>query len=72
MPNIPPLAFTVVKSQYFATVIIFAVYIVAISLLPPAFVATCNAGIAGWFIGRGIYNLSKRYEDFMETKCNKS
>lgn len=68
MPNIPPLASTVVKSMYFASVIIFALYIVALVLLPKEFVATCNALIAGWFIGGGIYNLSKRYEKFMETK----
>lgn len=58
--------------MYFASAILFAVCIALLLTLPAAFVATVNAGIAGWIIGGKIYNLSVRYENFMETKCNKS
>lgn len=62
MPNIPPLAQEVIKSQYFAAFILFVLYTTLILTLPQNIKIAINAAVAGWFVGVEIYKLSLKWE----------
>lgn len=62
MPNIPPLASTVIKHRYFAALVLFLVYCVFIYTMPVIILNAVNAAVSGYFVGTQIKTLSDHYE----------
>lgn len=62
MPNIPPLASSVVKSKYFAGATLLLTWFALIFTLPEPVLTTANAGLAGYFIGTKIAQAAKWWE----------
>ena len=62
MPNIPPLASSVVKSKYFAGAVLFLAWVAFILLMPAPLLAAINAGLAGYYVGTELHKLTLKWE----------
>ena len=62
MPNIPPLASNVVKSEYTAAIVLLTLFALAVAYIPH--IHAVLSAIAGWQVGTWIYPLTQRYKNY--------